>query len=437
MPLGSARSEIIGSLTPLEYLFSLERHGIKLGLDTIDYLLTSAGNPQERYPTVHVAGTNGKGSVIAVLNAILRAAGYTVGRFTSPHLIELGERFQIDEERIGDEALDEYISYFRVLADKREWFPPTFFEVSTAIAFRWFAKREVDCALIEVGLGGRFDATNVIVPEVSAITTIELDHMRFLGETLEEIALEKAGIVKEGLPVVVSETKPGPRDVILARASKLAAPVSLRGRDFEYAVAGPPSALQFRFESDTLNLGPVRLGLAGTFQGENAATAVAVATLLTKRFPRINARAICTGLETVQWPCRLEKVLDNPPVIIDVAHNPAGARRLATELDKECVTILAVSKDKDTLGIIEALAPVTHTLILSQFPGNRALPIEHLRDAAGNHPHREMEDLAEAIELGLECASETRPLLITGSIFTAGAARRILIDRHGAPPLQF
>lgn len=431
------RSPAIDNLSPREYLFSLEHHGIKLGLETIGYLLRSAGQPQDRYPTVHVAGTNGKGSVVAMLSAILRAAGYMVGRFTSPHLIALNERFQINDEQIPDAELDTEIDFFRTLADQREWFPPTFFEINAAIAFHWFAERAVDCGVIEVGLGGRFDATNVIVPEVSAITTIELEHTRYLGDTLEEIAFEKAGIIKRGRPVVVGEVKPEPRDVILARADELGAPVLLRDRDFHYSVAGPALALDFSFESEALSIGPLRLGLAGRFQGENAATAAAVATLLPQRFPKVDAQAVRTGLESVRWPCRIEKVMDAPPVFIDVAHNAAGARRLAAELDIPCVTILAVSNDKDAVGIVEALAPRTDTLILTEFPGARALPIAKLRAAASTHPHQEAKNLAEAIELGLSYASDDRPLLITGSIFTAGEARKILIERHGAAPMRF
>jgi len=431
---GSKRSE---TLTPREYLFSLEHHGVRLGLETITYLLSSAGRPQECYPTVHVAGTNGKGSVIAVLNAILRAAGYRVGRFTSPHLIDLNERFQVNGRPIPDAELDENICYFQDIAEQREWWPPTFFELNAAIAFRWFEQCQVDCALIEVGLGGRFDATNVIVPEASAITNIDYDHMRYLGDTLEEIAFEKAGIIKEGRPVVVGETKPAPRNVILARAAELDCPVQLLDRDFHYAISGAPRELRFCFESGTMSFGPTPLGLAGSYQGENAATAVALAMVLAARFPKIDAQAIITGLRAARWPCRLEKVLDWPPVIIDVAHNVAGARKLAEDVSVKCVVILALSNDKDAAGIIEALGPITHTLILSQFSSERSLPMDRLCAAASNHPHRSAADLVEAVELGLELASPTRPLLITGSIFTAGSARRTLIERHGAPPLRF
>ncbi|MDQ1257898.1 MAG: dihydrofolate synthase / folylpolyglutamate synthase, partial [Candidatus Hydrogenedentes bacterium] len=239
-----------------------------------------------------------------MLDAILRAAGYTVGRFTSPHLIDLNERFLVNGEPIANEALDEQIDFFRTIADAREWWPPTFFEMTTVIAFRWFDQREVDCAIIEVGLGGRFDATNIITPEAVAITNIELDHTKYLGDTLPEIAFEKAGIIKPGRPVVVGETKPEPRDVILARAAEMDAPVRLMGRDFTYELSGPPETLEFSFETPLVKLGPTPLGLVGRFQGHNAAIAVTLALDLVPRYPKITAKAIETGLREVCWPCR-------------------------------------------------------------------------------------------------------------------------------------
>ncbi|HOZ48334.1 MAG TPA: folylpolyglutamate synthase/dihydrofolate synthase family protein [Candidatus Hydrogenedentes bacterium] len=424
-------------LAPQEYLLSLERHGIKLGLETIGYLLDHADRPHQGYPTTHVAGTNGKGSTVAMLCAILRAAGYTVGRFTSPHLIHLNERFQIDSIPISDDALDEQIVFFRRIAEAREWLPPTFFEMNAAIAFRWFAQRRVDAAIIEVGMGGRFDATNVLNPEVAVITNIELDHMRFLGDTLEAIAFEKAGILKEGRPAVVSEMKPGPCQVILDRAQELDCPVSLLGRDFTCHVEGTPLDVRFFFKSPELDIGPVPLGLAGRFQGPNAAVSTMTAWLLRQRFPNIDRGAIERGLRGVRWPCRLERVLDDPPVIIDVAHNVAGAVTLAPELPPGCILVFAVSKDKDASAMLDALAPLAHTLILTQFSGDRALPVGQLCAVANQYSHYSTPDLAEAIATGLDLASAEHPLVITGSIFTCGEARQILIERHGAPAPAF
>lgn len=422
-------------MTPREYLFSLEGHGIKLGLENITRLLESAGRPHRTYPTVHVAGTNGKGSVVALLDAMLSAAGYRIGRFTSPHLLSVCERFLLNSAPISEEELDEHLAFFQSAAADMEN-PPTFFEVVTAVAFRWFAQREVDVALVEVGMGGRFDSTNVVVPEVSAITNIALEHTRYLGDTLEEIAFEKAGIIKRGVPVVVGVQEEGPREVIRARAAELDSPARFLGRDFSYALSGPPYAHRFRFDSPGLSFGPVPLALPGTYQGDNAAVAVATADLLRHRFPRLDRDAIVAGLGAARWPCRLERVLDRPPVIIDVAHNAAGARTLAAEL-VDAVVVLAVSSDKNARGMIEALRPAAHELILTQFDGTRALPVDALCREAADLPHRRAESLEAALDMALSLASEAHPLVITGSIFTAGQARRILMDRFGAAPIAF
>ncbi len=423
-------------MTPREYLFSLEHHGVKLGLETIEYLLDSAGRPERLYPKVHIAGTNGKGSVSAFLYSILRAAGYRTGRFTSPHLIDINERFYVNGAAISDDELDNQIDFFRTIAEARHWWPPTFFEVNTAVALRWFAQCDVDCAVVEVGLGGRFDATNIIVPRVAAITNIDYDHMRYLGDTIAEIAFEKGGIIKSGRPLVVGETKPDALDVIVARAADMDAPVSLAHRDFSYDVNGPSTALTLDYRG-RFKLDNAPLGLVGRFQGENAAVAVALAeALAAESFSDIGADAVTAGLESARWPCRLEKVLDDPPVIIDVAHNPAGARKLAAEV-ADCITIMAVSRDKAADKMIQALAPVSHTLILTQFSGHRALPVERLSSAARAHPHRCIPTLDAAIAEGVETASASHPLVITGSVFTAGEARGLLVDKYGAAPPAF
>ena len=428
------RNPGIVNVSGIDYLFDLERHGVKLGLDNIRLLLDAAGNPHAGYPAVHVGGTNGKGSVAAMVEAMARAAGYTVGRFTSPHLIDVSERFLIGPEPIARPALEEQIALFRAVAEAMNP-PPTFFEMNTAIAFRWFAQRRVDFALIEVGMGGRFDSTNVIDPVAVAITNIDLEHTEFLGDTPEQIAFEKAGIIKPAKPLVLGETRPGPRDVILGRADELGAAAYLLDRDFRGAVSGPKLGPTFRYESASLAIGPVPLALPGDFQRENAAVAVALAERLRHRFPGIDERAIAAGLGRARWPCRLEKVLHEPPVIIDVAHNPRGAQRLAQELPP-CITVLAVSRDKDAAGIVRALSPVTNTFVFSQFRGLRGLPVDALCEAAGR-PGRRTADLKEAIRLGMELADEACPLVITGSIFAAGEARQILIDDYGAPPLAF
>jgi dihydrofolate synthase/folylpolyglutamate synthase len=422
-------------VTPREYLTHLELHGMKLGLDAIRFLLEAAGQPQMKYPTVHVAGTNGKGSVLAMLHAILRAAGYRIGRFTKPHLIDLNERFVVDEQLIDDAALDRHIESVQASA-RGMAHSPTYFEAVTAVAFRFFAEEKVDLALIEVGLGGRFDSTNVIVPRVCAITTIDLEHTKYLGNTLAEIAFEKAGILKPGIPVVTAETRPEPRDVILGRAAELGCSAFLLGRDFRYTIEGDPFAMTFSYESRSLRLEGVRLSLSGSYQGENAAVAAALAERLQGEFGRIGGDAIRTGLESARWPCRLEPVLEGPLTILDATHTAAGARRICPELPK-CVVVLALARDKAARDIVEALAPITGRLILTQFEGTRRLPVDDLCAAAGARSYERAERMEDAIALGMAYAADSPPLLITGGLFAAGEARRILMDRYGAPPLQF
>lgn len=419
-----------------DYLASLEFHGIKLGLDNIRFLLNAAGDPHRRYPVVHVAGTNGKGSVVAMLASILQAAGYRVGRFTSPHLLDLEERFVLDRIPIAPDELDKQLAYFQALAQEMPH-PPTYFELCTAVAFRWFAEKAVDVAVVEVGMGGRFDSTNVVEPVACAITNIDLEHMQYLGTTVEAIAFEKAGIIKPRVPVVVAEQESAPLHVIQERADADGSPVLRLGRGFHYQLSGEgPFSHVIDFRGGTWHITDAPLALAGRYQGENAATALALAEVLQSSFPRVGEEAARAGLAGARWPCRMEKVLDCPPVILDVAHNPAGVRRLAAEL-KQCVAVLAVSSDKDAAAMIRELDCVANDLILTRYEGRRAAEISALEVAAAGRPHRSFETLEPAISAGMAAASVERPLVITGSIFTAGQARRILMDHYGVAPLRF
>jgi dihydrofolate synthase/folylpolyglutamate synthase len=439
-------------MNPTEYLLSLAHHGIKLGLDNISHLLREAGDPHLSYPTVHVAGTNGKGSVVAMLHAMLRAAGYRVGRFTSPHLMDLRERFVVDGEQISPEALAENTTYFREIMEGMDA-SPTFFEVTAAIAFRWFQQEQVDVALIEVGLGGRLDATNVVQPVASVITSIDLEHTEYLGDTLAAIAGEKAGILKEGVPGVIGECRAEPLGAIEATAQALGVPLrvicnqdfapgsssrqsSTRSRaNFAYAISGPPWQQRFNYQGTRFTLHNVQLSLAGAYQGQNAAVAVATAETIATHFPNLNSHAVVQGLGRARWPGRLERVLDSPPVIIDVAHNVAGARQLAASVQR-AIVLLGVASDKNAGEMIAQLAPVAERLILTEFEGERALPVAALAAAAGQHAHVVEPNLRQAITRGMQAAWQECPLIITGSIYLAGQARELLMKEYGARPLE-
>ena len=419
-----------------EYLNQLEFHGIKLGLENITTLLEGAGNPHREFPSVHVAGTNGKGSVIAFLDAMLRASGYRTGRFTSPHILSFNERITISGVPLPDNEIDDHIEVFRAIAEARG-ITPTYFELNTAIAFRAFDLRRVDISLVEVGMGGRFDSTNVIEPMATAITNIDLEHMKYLGDTIEKIAFEKAGIVKRETPLVLGERRENARKVILDRAAECGARVLDLGQDFSYALEGDDVFdLRFSYTSPRISVGPVTLNLAGKHQGENAAMAVCLAEILRQDYIRVSPVTIARGLERAKWPCRLEKVLDDPPVSLDVAHNVAGAARLAGAV-RDAVMVVAIASDKDAAGMIDALRPAAHRIIVTQFQGTRAYPVADFSARISGIAHETAPTLEDAIARGMEMASAAHPLVITGSIFTAAKARRVLMERYGLAGLEF
>jgi dihydrofolate synthase/folylpolyglutamate synthase len=350
---------------PVQYLFSLETLGIKLGLENIQRLAAALGDPQSRYPSVIIGGTNGKGSVAAMVSTALGAAGLRAGRYTSPHLVRLEERFAIDGRAVSPDALagaaatvsDAIAS---LLASGTLAAPPTFFEATTALAFELFKRARVDLAVLEVGLGGRFDATNVVTPIAAAITSIDLDHTELLGPTLADIAREKAGIIKPDLPVVVGETKVEPRAVLEAacverRARFIGAFEGVRldvRMDDGRAVIGLATPAD-RYQN-------VRLALRGRHQAANAVVAVRLLETLAASGVHVARDAIVHGLTAVVWPARLELLtaaaLGRPDrqVLLDSAHNPAGARALAEYLaewhPRGLPIVFGVMRDKDVGG---------------------------------------------------------------------------------------
>ncbi len=420
-------------MTPRVYLAGLEFHGIKLGLDNIVALLEHADNPQTAYPSVHVAGTNGKGSVLAFLDAMLRAAGYRTGRFTSPHLLDVTERFLVDGIPISEADLDRHIERFRAISEANG-IQTTYFEMVTAIAFEHFKEERVDLALIEVGMGGRFDATNVLTPVATAITPIDLDHMQYLGDTLEKIAGEKAGILKPGVPAVIGETRAPAYDVLIQRAMEIGAPVLTAGREFQ--CSRPFRNASFRFKSEAWSIDTDALGLPGDHQVLNAGMATALAQSIQSAFPRLTARAVQAGLEEARWPCRLERVLDSPPVIIDAAHNPAAFQAIANALPRGIV-VLAVSNDKHAEEMVHIAERFAHQLLLAPYHGTRAMSPESLAAFVGETPFEICPSIDSAIDRAIPLASDQSPLIVVGSIFAAGEARRHLIERYGASPLRF
>ncbi|GMV99047.1 MAG: dihydrofolate synthase [Candidatus Hydrogenedentota bacterium] len=392
-------------------------------------LLASQGNPHLKYPAVHIGGTNGKGSTGAFLDAMLRAAGYRVGRFTSPPLQHDEEHILVDGTPISPNGfsslLDSFLPTLAELPDQ-----PTPFELVTAAAFTWFAKERVDCAIIEAGMGGRSDATNVITPTVTVLCPTSIDHEAHLGSGIAAIAHEKAGLIKPEVPVVCAAQPAEAARIFRETADEVDAPLRMANDAFRFAVEGYAFNQRLTYEGE-LEFNSTPIALAGRFQGENAALAVAAAESMATRFPNLNAEAIRRGLSSAVWPCRFDRVQREPLIVIDCAHNPGGAKALAHSM-LPCIVVLAVSNDKDASGITDALRPIAREFIATQYEGTRSMDAAQLQTVCGASLTEP--SLEAAINTGVARAEEQKlPLLITGSIFTAAQARRFL----KATPLSF
>ena len=420
-------------MDPLTYLFSLERLGIKFGLDNIRAICAALGHPEAAWPSVIIAGTNGKGSVAAMVEAGLRAAGHRTGLYTSPHLVRLEERFRIDGEPVSSSALAEAAAVVqrvvhRLRAAGELSTDPTFFEVTTAIGFDLFRRARAQVVVLEVGLGGRFDATNVAEPAVGAITTIDLDHERFLGHTIAAIAAEKAGIIKPGMRVVVGETKPEAlavfEDVCRARGAEMI-PASRFVRAEVVGLEAGRAVLDL--ETPRRTYGRITLSLRGRHQARNAVVAARLLEELDASGIRTPGDAVRSALATTRWPGRLELVTDREgrQVLCDAAHNPAGARVLADYLREVHPTglpvVFAIMKDKDVSGTLQPLLPLASHLVLTRARTDRALAPEAALDAARRAGRADRVEVEPDPGLALERAwCHARLVCAAGSIFLVG-----------------
>jgi len=417
----------------------------KLGLENITVLLGELGRPQDTYPSVLVAGTNGKGSVSAMMDAVLRAAGLRTGLYTSPHLVEINERIQISGEPIPPADFAELFTSLRgrierLLASAALRFHPTYFECLTAMAMEHFRKRNIDFAIFEVGMGGRLDATNTAAPCVSIITQIDFDHERFLGTTIEAIAGEKAGIIKPGGVVVSTASNPAAAEIIRREAREKGARLVEAWKEYSAKDIDSVEGLysfQARHE-DGFSL-PVRLSLRGAHQVDNALAAIAAARELARLSFPISESSIAQGLAAAEWPGRLELIQDRPKVFLDGAHNPAGARALARFWDehfpaRRIFLIYGAMRDKAVPEITEVLFPRAAAVILTQPHQARATAPETLRDISHDlNPNLLIEPSpAEALERALELAAPDDIIFATGSLFLVGDLRKkVLADKTG------
>jgi dihydrofolate synthase/folylpolyglutamate synthase len=429
----------------VRYLLSLGRElaaptqaaAAKFNLENITILLERLGRPDRAYPCVHIAGTNGKGSTAAFLEKILRDASFRTGLNTSPHLERINERIRISGEEIADERFAEIFTRVHavieeLLAEGKLRAHPTYFECVTALAFEAFAREHVDFAVIEVGLGGRLDATNVVSPLVSIVTRIDFDHENFLGHSLREIAGEKAGILKPQVPAVFAAQLPEAREVLLERAKELRCPVVETGEVFsvenEAMESGLARATAVEIASGkTFSLEP---RLAGRFQLQNALNAVAAARILQNRNYRITDENIETGIATTEWPGRLERLQTRPDVYLDGAHNPGAAKELARFLEENFVgrrvyLIFGAMRDKAVDEVTGMLFPRAQEVIFTQPRTPRAVSARQLAEMAGDHAKKfaVIEDAEHALESALSKAGPEDAIFITGSLYLVGEMR--------------
>ncbi len=464
----------------ITYLYGLQRFGVKLGLENIRRLLEILGDPHRRFPSILIGGTNGKGSTAAFLASILRTSGYRVGLYTSPHLLDFTERIRIDGRAIAKADVATLTGELRsIIADlfpspgtshpaprtshlaprtphlaprtshlaprtshpaprtphlaPRTLSHPTFFEVATALAFLHFFRCGVDYVVAEVGLGGRFDATNIIEPEVAVITNIALEHQDYLGQTLEAIATEKAGIVREGGQIVTAADAPEALGVIAETCRALHASLldaraacdweiiesDLSGQRFVAAQAGHPT-------------GEFAIRLLGRHQVTNAVTAIAAARLLRAAGATITDGSIREGLRRTRWPGRLHLFPGHPLVILDAAHNPAGAKALRAFLDEHrlagrLILVFGVLQDKDWIAMLHELGPLAKQVILTRPESERAADPHGLVQAERFCRKLEIsEDVAEAIALARAVSERDDAVIVTGSLFIISAALRAL-----------
>lgn len=416
------------------YLYGLQKYGMKFGLDNTRRLMAALDQPHKAFRCVHIAGTNGKGSTAAMLESILRTAGLRTGLFTSPHLVSFTERIRINGEEIPEREVVSLAAEVRDVAAGMEGFSPTFFEVVTAMAFLHFRRMRIDWAVVETGLGGRLDATNVIDPEVSVITMIDYDHREFLGSTLAEIAGEKAGIIKQGRPVVSADQPGEVLGVLKDRAGAERAPLFIHGRDFfSESVTADPVTPVFTYQG-TNRYEALSVPLAGLHQVVNASLAVKAAEIIQENHAGLRLD-IPKGIGRVRWPGRLEMVSDDPPILIDGAHNPHAAGILAAHLKlllgpkfRRIIAVLGVMGDKDVRGILEPLLGMAAEIIVTAPAYGRAATPEALATLSTSlgYPVKIAPTVARAIGLARSLRRDGDLIVITGSFYTIGEAREFL-----------
>ena len=421
----------------LEYLEKIQNLGIKFGLDNVREVLSAFHSPHLKYPSVLVAGSNGKGSVCAMLSRILTLHGLRAGLFTSPHLVDVEERICINDDLIPKSTFCRLLTKLRekidrLIDEKKLLNPPTYFEHICCLAFLYFEHQHVDMALLEVGMGGRFDATNIVHPVACVITTISAEHQKFLGESLGQIASEKAGIIKPHTPVICGVKDEKALQVIKRRTEELEAPFqNIFDPEGIFSQKRTKKGYVFRFKrhGETFTYVP---SLPGEHQGQNAAIAIATALTLSQKWKPLEKNKIIQGIQTARWDGRLETISHHPLVLLDGAHNEEGAAALRKYgedfLTPPLILVFAAMRDKNIEKIADILFPLSEKVILTRFPYFRAATTEELKEKALRHKHHLIlePDVEQAYKLALKMAGPKGTVLVAGSLFLVGEIKKII-----------
>jgi dihydrofolate synthase/folylpolyglutamate synthase len=421
----------------LKWLYSFQRFGIKLDLDRISYISNKLGNPHKNYKVIHVGGTNGKGSVCMFLESILTSAGYRVGVYTSPHLQHISERIKIGKDRIKENDLDHLINNIKPIINImiKNNNTPTFFEIITAIAFHYFSRKNVDFSIIEVGLGGRYDATNIVDPTVLIITNVSLEHQNILGKNINDIALEKAGLIKKNIPVITA-AKGDSLKIIEKIANKMDLSV-YKINNKKWKRKNYNQWFQEFIISGILKDYSVKTQMLGIYQGENITLAISAIENLQIKGTYITDLDIINGIEKAVNPGRMEFICYDPLILIDGAHNKAGMESLSNSLRNDfnynkLIVILGILSDKDIQSMLSIIIPLADVIITTKSNISRDCEPQDLKDMIARLDNNKKvivkEKIIDAIELAKTIVEKSDIICITGSLFIVGRARDYIVS---------
>lgn len=437
----------------LDEMYGRGRFGIKLGVETTEAILKGLDSPEKKFKSIHIAGTNGKGSIASYIASILCAYGFKTGLYTSPHLVKFNERFSINGcQASDDDVVEAYLAVEKVDQGERK---ATFFELATAMAFYLFARDKVEWAVIETGMGGRLDATNILKPEVSVISNLSIEHTMYLGNTIKEIAREKGGIIKDRTPVVSGVTQTSALSVLRKIAEEKSAPFYLYKKDFKaWTCPGKAPDNSFTYDGIRNIWTDLKTNLHGEYQIENSAIAIAALEMISHEFPMTPPTstdtrrdvhtleaAVRKGLATTKWPGRLEYIMENPVVILDGAHNLDAAENLGRYLKKKVngrrlTMVIGILDDKPYKSMLEYIIPCADRIIFTKADIERSLEPLVLKEYAMKITHAETDiinTVAGAVDHALESASKSDVICIAGSLYVAGEARKRIKDLFHSP----